>query len=156
MRMKPPTKRPPSALRRARQRGNALIEFALASTLLLMLFVGVTGFSRIFNVANLASGAAMAGIQYGALSPSHNGDFTGMQTAALNDTGNYPGATATASQFCSCSVGGTRVSCPASCTTGSPETYIQVVVTIPYQTIVSLPSIPSPVNITQSASARVQ
>ena len=133
-----------------------MIEFALSSSLLLMLFVGVTGFSRIFNIANMASGAAMAGIQYGALSPSHNGDFTGMQTAALNDTGNYPGATATASQFCSCSVGGAQVCCPATCSSGSPQTYIQVVVTIPYQSVVSLPSIPNPVNITQSACARVQ
>jgi hypothetical protein len=79
-----------------------------------------------------------------------------MQTAALNDTGNYPGTTATASQFCTCSVGGAQVSCPATCSSGSPETYIQVVVTIPYNSVVSLPSIPNPVNITQSACARVQ
>jgi hypothetical protein len=121
-----------------------------------MLFVGVVGFSRVFNIANMASGAAMAGIQYGALSPSHNGDLAGMQTAALNDTGNYPGAAATASQFCTCSVGGAQVTCPATCSSGSPETYIQVVVTIPYNSVVSLPSIPNPVNITQSACARVQ
>jgi hypothetical protein len=121
-----------------------------------MLFVGVVGVSRIFNLANMASGAAMAGIQYGALSPSHNGDLTGMQTAALNDTGNFTGATATATQFCACSVGGTQVSCPATCSSGSPETYIQVVVTIPYNSVVSLPQIPNPVNITQTACARVQ
>ncbi len=133
-----------------------MIEFALSSTVLLMLFVGVVGFSRIFNIANMASGAAMAGIQYGALSPSHNGDFAGMQTAALNDTGNFAGATATASQFCTCSVGGAQVNCPATCASGAPETYIQVVVTIPYQSVVSMPSIPNPVNITQSACARVQ
>jgi Flp pilus assembly protein TadG len=149
-------KRPSSALRKGRQRGNALIEFALSATLFFTLFVGVVGFSRVFNIANMAAGAAMAGIQYGSLSPSHNGDLTGIQTAALNDTGNYPGATATASQFCSCSVGGAQVSCPATCSSGSPETYIKVVVTIPYQSIVSLPAIPNPVNVTQSASARVQ
>lgn len=156
MQRKPQIKPPARALRKTHRRGNALIEFALASTLLLTLFVGVVGFSRVFSIANTASGAAMAGIQYGALSPSHNGDLTGMQTAALNDTGNLPGASATASQFCTCSVGGTQTTCPATCSGGAPETYIQVVVTIPYQSIVSLPSIPNPVNITQSAIARVQ
>jgi hypothetical protein len=49
-------------LRKARQRGNALIEFALSATLLFTLFVDVVSFSRLFNIANMAAGAAMAGI----------------------------------------------------------------------------------------------
>ena len=148
--------RPVSSKRRQRQRGNAVVEFALASTLLLTLFVGVTGFSRIFNIANMAAGAAQAGVQFGSLSPSHNGDITGMQTAALNDTGNYPGATAVASQWCTCSVGGSVVGCSSTCSSGSLEMYVQVQVTIPYTTVISYPMLPNPVNITQSACARVQ
>jgi Flp pilus assembly protein TadG len=154
--MKMQVKRQPSRLRRIGQRGNALVEFALSSTLLLMLFVGVTGFSRIFNIANMAAGAAQAGILYGALSPAHNGDFTGMQSAAINDTGHYPGSTATATQFCTCGVGGTQVSCPATCSGGTPETYIQVVVSIPYQPLINYPMLPNPIVVTQSACARVQ
>jgi type IV secretory pathway TrbL component len=123
---------------------------------MLSLFVGVTGFSRIFNIANMAAGAAQAGIQYGALSPANNGDLAGMQAAALSDTGNYPGATATATQFCACSVGGTQVTCPASCDVGSPETYIQISVTIPYQPLINYPMLPNPMAVTQAASARVQ
>src|SRR5579872_806251 len=143
--------------RRKNQRGNAIVEFALAATLMLLMFCGVTGFSRIFNVANMAAGAAEAGVQYGALSPAHNGDFTGMQTAALNDTGNYTGATATAAQVCYCSVGGTVTTCPASCSgSDSPETYIQVTVTIPYSPVINFPMLPDPINITESAMARVQ
>jgi Flp pilus assembly protein TadG len=149
-------KRPVSSRRRRRQRGNALIEFALSSTLLLSIAIGITGFARIFNLANMAAGAAAAGIQYGALSPSHYNDLSGMQTAALNDTGNYAGASAVATQFCTCSIGGTQGSCPASCGGSLGQTYIQVSVTIPYTSVISFPSIPNPVNITQSASARVQ
>lgn len=146
-----------SPARRARQRGNVLIEFAVTSSVLLIVACGVTGFARIFNVASMAAGAAAAGVQYGALSPAHYGDLTGMQTAALADTGNYPGATATATQFCACSVGGTQSACPATCGTGvTSETYIQVSVTIPYQSIITYPMLPNPVNVTQVACARVQ
>lgn len=138
------------------QRGNALIEFALCSTVLFVMVAGITDFGRLFNLANTTAGAASAGIQYAALSPAHYGDFTGIQNAALADTGNYPGATATASQFCTCSVGGAQVSCPATCNGSSPETYVQVTVTIPYRSMFSYPGVPDPINVTQIACARVQ
>lgn len=148
--------RPISNKRHQRQRGNAIVEFALASTLLLTMFVGVTGFSRIFNIANMAAGAAQAGVAYGTLSPTHSGDLTGMQTAALNDTGNYPGATAVASQWCACSVGGPVVDCSTTCNNSKLLKYVQVQVTIPYTTVISYPTLPNPVNITQSAVGPVQ
>ena len=140
----------------SKRRGNALIEFALCSSVLLLIACGITDFARLFTLANLATGAASAGVQYGALSPAHYGDLTGMQNAALADTGNYPGATAIATQFCACSVGGTHVSCPASCSSGTPETYVQVAVTIPYQSVLSYPGIPDPISISQTAVAQVQ
>ena len=139
-----------------RQRGNALIEFALCSTVLLLMTCGVADFARLFNLANMAVGAASAGLQYASLSPANWSDFSDIQTAALNDTGNYPGATATATNFCTCSVGGTQVSCPATCGSGTAETYIQVSVTVPFTTVVHYPGLPNPVNITQVACARVQ
>lgn len=149
-------RRPASLARKARQRGNVLVEFAVTSTVLLIIACGVTGFARIFNVGSMAAGAAAAGVQYGALSPAHYGDLTGMQNAALADTGNYPGATATATQFCTCSVGGTQQACPITCSSGTPETYIQVSVTVPYQSVINYPMLPNPVTITQVACARVQ
>ena len=152
-------KRPVSARRRKRQRGNALIEFALSSTLLLSIAIGITGFARIFNLANMAAGAASAGIQYGGLSPGNYLDVKGMHDAALNDTGNYPNASAVATQFCTCTVGGTQTPGPCSATScgGSlGQTYVQVSVTIPYTSVISFPTIPNPVNITQTACARVQ
>lgn len=142
--------------RRGRQSGNALIEFSLCGTVLFLLAFGVADFGRLPSLATLASGAAEAGVQYGALSPAHYGDLTGMQNAALSATGNYTGATAVASQFCACSVGGSHVDCPATCTTGSPETYVQVVVTVPYKSMLKYPGIPDPVSISQIACTRVQ
>ena len=145
-----------STSRSKKQGGNALIEFALCSSVLFLMVTGITDFARLFNLADMTAGAASAGIQYGALSPAHYGDLTGMQNAALADTGNYPNATATATQFCTCGVGGTQVTCPATCFGSSPATYIQVTVTIPYQSIWSYPGIPNPINVTQVACARVQ
>jgi Flp pilus assembly protein TadG len=144
------------SFRRARQRGNALIEFSLMAVVLFMFACGVADFGRLPALAILASGAAEAGIQYGALSPAHYGDLPGMHDAAIQATGNYPGATAVASQFCACSVGGSHVDCPATCATGSPETYVQVVVTIPYTSILRYPWVPDPVSIAQLACTRVQ
>lgn len=143
--------------RRRKSRGVALVEFALSSTLLLLLAVGVTGFARIFNAASMAQGASEAGVQWGATSATNWGNITGMQTAALNDTGNYPGATAVATQFCTCSIGGTQTTCPASCGSSSTyQEYIQVQVTIPYNTVINFPWLPNPISITQTACARVQ
>ncbi|SRR5579883_174319 len=142
--------------RRQGQRGNALIEFSLLAVVLFMFACGIADFGRLPALAIMAAGAAESGVQYGALSPAHYGDLSGMQTAALQATGNYNGATAVASQFCACSVGGAHVDCPASCDTGSPETYVQVVVTIPYTSILSYPWVPNPVSISQLACTRVQ
>ena len=121
----------PSRRRQQRQRGNALVEFAVSSVLLLLLTIGVTDFARVFSVADAAVSAAEAGTTYGALSPAHYGDLEGMETAAKEDAGNVTGMTATASQTCACSIGGAPVDCPAACNTGLAQTYIKVTVTIP-------------------------
>ena len=142
--------------KRNREGGNALVEFALMATVLLLFTAGVSDFGRLPSLATMASGAAEAGVQYGALSPAHFTDLPGIQNAALSSIGNYAGATATASQFCACSVGGAHISCPATCATGSPETYVQVVVTVPFSMVFNLPWIPNPVTISQLACARVQ
>jgi Flp pilus assembly protein TadG len=136
--------------------GNMLVEFALSSSLLFLVMFGVIDFSRIFSSACAVAGAARAGTQYGMLSPAHYNDFTGMQDAALADAGNPSGMTATASQFCACSIGGANVSCPATCSSGNPETYIQMVVSMPYQTMFSYPGVPAVTNLTSTSTVRVQ
>ena len=133
-----------------------LIEFALSSSLLFLLMFGVIDFSRIFSSACVVQGAARAGTQYGMLSPAHYNDFAGMQNAALADAGSPAGMIATASQFCACSIGGSQQACPATCGSGSPETYIQMVVTMPYTTTFSYPGIPQVTNLSATSAVRVQ
>jgi len=136
--------------------GNLLIEFALSSSLLFLIMFGIIDYSRIFASACLVRGAARAGTQYGMLSPAHYNDFSGMQNAALIDAGSPAEMTATASQFCACSIGGVAVSCPATCSSGSPETYIQIVVSMPYTTMFSYPGVPSVTNLSATSVVRVQ
>jgi Flp pilus assembly protein TadG len=146
--------------RRINQRGNALIEFALCSILLMFIIVGITDFSRLFTVADTAASAAAAGAQYGALSPAHWSDFAGMQNAALNDAGTAAvtaGATAAGTNVCYCSLGGGTTTCPASCGTGgTPITYVSVTVTVPFLAYFNYPWMPSVPSITTNNSVRVQ
>jgi Flp pilus assembly protein TadG len=139
-----------------RQGGNALIEFSLSAVVLFLFSCGVADFSRLVTLGRLADGAAMAGTQYAALSPAHYNDLTGVHDAAIADTGNFTGATATVTQFCACSVGGTHVTCPASCGNASPETYVQVIVTIPFQSMFNYPWLPNPINVSSLSVVRVQ
>lgn len=145
-----------SLQKQRRRRGNALLEFGIIAPVLLIMTCGVSDFARMFNLANTAVGAASAGIEYASIGPEYWSDSSDIQTAALNDTGNYPGATATATTFCTCSVGGAEVTCPASCGSGTQEEYVQVTVTIPFTPVISYPGLPNPVSITQTAVARVQ
>jgi Flp pilus assembly protein TadG len=139
-----------------RRSGSLLLEFALSSTLLFLLMFGVVDFSRIFSQACAVQGAARAGTQYGMLSPAHYNDLAGMQNAALTSAGSPSGMSATASQFCTCSIGGAPQSCPATCSSGSPETYIQVNVTMPYSTMYSYPGVPAVTNLSGTSTVRVQ
>ena len=145
-------------IRKQRERGNVLIEFALMSTVLLMMTLGVADFGRIFTVANKASNAAAAGTAYGALSPAHYTDMAGMQTAAQNDLGNLAtGATVTAVRSCRCSIGGAVVDCTSTCSAGqSRETYIQVTVVVPYHGYSGLQEIPGLVNVSGQSTVRVE
>ena len=96
------TRFPVKASRKRRQAGNALIEFSLCATVLLLITCGVSDFARLFSLSNMVTGAASAGLGYAAIGPHYWTDYTDIQAAALNDTGNYPGATAIASSFCTC------------------------------------------------------
>ena len=98
-----------------------LLEFALSSSLLFLMMFGVIDFSRIFSSACAVQGAARAGTQYGMLSPAHYNDFAGMQNAALTDAGSPAGMTATASQFCACSIGGSKAELPGHLLSGIPR-----------------------------------
>ena len=145
------------AVRGKAQSGNALIEFSICATVLFLMFCGIVDFARLFSVGDKAVGAAAAGTDYGSLSPAHWSDYTGMQTAAANAANNPTGFTATASQFCTCTIGGSLVACdPSSCAQGYALTYVQTQVNIPWSSILPYPGMPSVTSFGATSTVRVQ
>ena len=138
------------------RKGNVLVEFSLMATLMLVSTLGVVDFGRSFNLASAAANAAAAGTQYASLSPAHYSDLDGMKTAALADLTNVTGASATATQTCRCEIGGTPVSCPANCSMGEAQTYVQVEVSIPFTTVAQLPWMAKSTNIKGKSVLRLQ
>ncbi|MGH9734935.1 MAG: TadE family protein [Candidatus Acidiferrales bacterium] len=67
------------------QRGQALLELALVTPLLLALALGVIEIGRYAYIAILVGNAAHAGAAYGAQSVATAADPNGIQTAAEND-----------------------------------------------------------------------
>lgn len=140
--------------REQRERGSAILEFALSVFLLLLALTGVMEFGRVFYVAAEVSNAARAGVQWAALNPGHPNDLVSMQTAATNDAVDVP-VTATASEFCECD-DGTSVTCGVGvCLTGPVRIYVRVVTTAPFNTVGTYPWIPRPITVTSQAILRV-
>jgi Flp pilus assembly protein TadG len=154
-----PVKRTP---RKRGERGNALVEFALMSTVLMGMTLGVADFGRIFAIGNKASNAAAAGTAYGALSPAHYTDMDAIEVAARADLGSIPNAEVIAVRTCRCAVGGLPVSCAddpdvAPCAAGETrKTYIQVSVTVPFQSMSGLPIVPGLTSVKGRSIVRVE
>ena len=110
------------------QRGQALLEVALVTPLLLALLVGTIELGRFAYIGILVGNAARAGAAYGAQSLAQSVCAPpapcGIQTAADNDYQNngqlVSGLTVTATNSCGCDSGGTITS--AGCNTTSNPT----------------------------------
>jgi Flp pilus assembly protein TadG len=113
-------------IRQIRERGSAIIEFALLIMVLMLLFLGVVDFSMAITKAVVISGAAEAGARYGA-SEGNSNNTAAMAGAATSSAGTVSGMTATASTWCVCSVGGAVVSCAITCNLYDlPIQYVEV------------------------------
>jgi Flp pilus assembly protein TadG len=132
-----------SIKRRKGQQGNSLLEFALFSTVLLMMTLGVTDLGRVFNMGNTALAAAEYAAKWGVLSPAHYSSPTEMYNRAMENMAGYAGATATSSTTCRCSFSSTdTIDCASTCSTGTKMTYVQVNTSIPFRSISGLPWVP--------------
>jgi Flp pilus assembly protein TadG len=108
------------------ERGQALIETALALPLLFVVLVGVAEFAMASYAAIEVSNAALAGVQYGAQNPATATDTAGIQTAAANDAGNLTLGPTTVSHSCICSNGGASTCQPTDCSGSNIETILTV------------------------------
>ena len=149
--------------------GGALVELAVALPVLVVVFAATIDFARVFYVSMALTNAARAGAQYGAHNPAQSGNITAMQTTAQNAT-NTTGITAVASRFCQCATNTGAFTAtsptPNNCTSPSitscgVQSHLVVTVTVTvtktFTTIITgFPAIPSSVNLSRTATMRVQ
>ena len=134
--------------------GSAMIEFALAFPVLILVLLGTADFGRIFYTYVTLANAAHTGAEYGAASAPKTNDSAGISQAALNDSQDLTGVTITSQPYCQCSNGS-----PVSCATSSCSPlryYVSVRAVKTFQTLIPYPGIPSSTNVTAVAKIRAQ
>ena len=135
-------------------RGASFVELAIVLPLFMVILVPVVDLSRAFYASTKVASAAHAGAMYGLENPS---DTDGMVQAAKLGVSNLSNVSATATYGCECSDGTSAI---ASCTT-TPSctynyvTYVDVVVTAPYNTVFGYPGLPSSTSISRETRMRV-
>jgi len=138
--------------------GAALAEAAIVIPVLVLILVGLIEVGRFGDYAIKIAGAARAGVAYGAQNDTTAFDSSGMQAAALGDSG-LAGLTATATSVCSCT-DGSSVSCtdPNVCPTSRRLVYVNVTVSGTLNSLLNYPGLPaslSNVTISRTATMRV-
>jgi Flp pilus assembly protein TadG len=145
--------------RRRRQRGAALVEVAVAVTLLCFIALGTVDFGRVSYMAMALTNAARAGAIYGTQSLGKSGDFAGMQNTAINSAAADVGAiTAVATRSCECQVGGTTtiISCVPIVCAGTTRVRVKLVASKTFSMIKAFPGLPGTVSLSRTAIMRAQ
>jgi Flp pilus assembly protein TadG len=141
------------------QKGNSLVEFAVAMPIAMVLCFAAGDFGRMFVESAILAGAANAGAIYGYRNVSTAADASGIQNAILIDSAQLSGVTASTEQVCDCpDAPKTWVSCNDTvCVNyGKPRAYLRARAAKQFETLGVYPNIPSLVNIDMSAYMRVQ
>ncbi len=142
------------------ERGVALVEFAVAIPLLILLLLGVAEIGRYAYFSIIVANAARAGTAYGAQNGTTALDSPGIQSAVQNDGVNGISALAvTSSASCSCwngaSYSATPCSLPLTCASGHPVEFISVTVSGTAHSIFKYPLLPSSLPVSATATSRV-
>jgi Flp pilus assembly protein TadG len=137
------------------ERGQNLLEFALAAPIVMLMLVSTVELGRLAYLGMLVKNAAHAGVQYGAQNLATAADSMGMQDAALNDGQNMAGLTATASHYCSCADGSSSSCAPGDCASSHRLVYVQVNTTGQFQPLLHWPGLPTTYTVNGRAVMRV-
>lgn len=161
------------------QSGQAMLELAIVTPLLLLLSIGVIELGRFAYIGILVGNAARAGADYGAQSLAQSVDTVGIQTAAQNDYNNNgprvcnPNGTppvttscltVTSSTACGCDNGGTTtaqtctVANANSCTAVSKQVWVvtvSVTASGTFSPMFTYPGLPGAIAISRTSTLRV-
>jgi Flp pilus assembly protein TadG len=142
------------------QAGMALVEFALAVPVLMLLLVGLVETGRYAYDCILIGSAARAGVQYGAQNLTTALQDSQMQAAAKNEAQNIAGVVVQSGHLCQCSNGTTSTSSDCSQTTCPLSgyhrvVYVWVTATGSFTPIFNYPGLPAGLSVTREALMRV-
>jgi Flp pilus assembly protein TadG len=117
-----------TSLRRfgAAQDGQSIVEVALFMPALLLVLMGTIDLGRLAQFDARLATSARAGVQYGAQNLVTADDFSGMQTAALNDMPNDSSVHASASHYCTCADGSATSCSGSACADNYRLLYVEV------------------------------
>lgn len=136
------------------ERGQALIELAVAAPVLAMLLFGSMEIAKVIYASVEVSDAALAGVQYGTRNPIAAGDPSGIQNAAAADAPDLA-LIANSSLACTCSDGSASTCQPTDC----PYSNIETVLTVQTQSTVNplfhLPGLPDTFTVRGQAIQKV-
>ncbi len=144
------------ARRKKTQSGSALIEFALAATLMVMLAVGAVSFGLAVQQSIIVADAANAGALAGANDTFWITYTSGMQTVAGQASMGTQNFTSTASYFCECTAGGAVVSCSSACGSDQPLYYVKVTTSSTFNNFFHYAGLPSTFTLQSTSVMPVQ
>lgn len=139
-----------------RQSGQALLEMALVTPLLLALVLGVIELGRYAYLAILVESAARAGAAYGAQGLAYSVNSDGIRAAAQQDFGNDD-LTVNSSTSCGYDISGNGGSCSAveTCSRGPWVEVVSVTASAKFQPLFNYPGLPGRVPMAGKATMRV-
>lgn len=146
-----------------RQRGLSAVEMAITTPVLVLLMLGVLDFGRVMYAAMTTTNAARAGAGYGAQRNATSGDYNTIRQLARDDATNLPvdaynaeHVDVTTRQFCRCRNTSGEVNCFNHGCLEVPELYVEVTAVRDFHTVVQYPLIPDGIQISRTATIRVQ
>ena len=135
--------------------GGALVELALAISLVSTLLLGAAEFGRLAYASIEVTNAAHAGAHYGAQSHTTAADNAGMKTAATQDAANVSGMTATATHTCACADGTASTCQAADCAASRILVYVQVNTSATVDPLIYVPGLPKTYTVKGKAVMKV-
>ena len=155
-----------------KNRGGALVEFALVLPVLVFLCMAVGDFGRLYFHALSVVNAASSAVEWGSLDSGFAAQTNEMQNRAITDASDLTGVSANATMFCDCppadpddfTTDPTPVDCAlagveGTCTEGAyglPRVYVRADVQQTFKTVGPYPGIPNSSVVARSAFMRVQ
>lgn len=134
--------------------GNAMIEVSLILPIIILMMLSVLDIGLVLQQYMVVADSARAGAEYATMATSA-ADISGMQTTAINSAGSIANYNAVAAVICSCTPGGTAVSCGGSCPgNATPAQYAQVTVTATLPLIFGVRGLPASIPVRSVVKVR--